>query len=229
MESYDPGTNSWATVPFLNVGRESAGVAAIGSMLYVVGGHIPGGDPSGRVEILDTSSASGWTTLPQADWMPTARAGFALVTDGAYLYAIGGNTQANNSGPVATVERFDPSAPSGSRWSTLAPMPAAGNASGAGVLTGTIIVVGSDGTSPDRRVRHRHGRVAQRRANAGAAWSHGGRRGQRQALGGRRHDQWFAGLRHVGLLPFDEYTAGRLVGCWVDADGTMGARRCGRR
>jgi N-acetylneuraminic acid mutarotase len=144
VESYNPGTNSWAAEPSLSVGRESAGVAAIGNTIYVVGGHVPGGDPSGVVEVF---SGSSWTTLPQSDWMPTARAGLALVTDGTYLYAIGGNTQANNTGPVATVERYNPSAPPGSRWTTLAPMPAAGNASGAGVLNQTIVVVGSDGTN----------------------------------------------------------------------------------
>ena len=65
--------------------------AAIGNTIYVVGGHVPGGEASGVVEVFNGSS---WTTLPQSDWMPTAQAGLGLVTDGTYLYAIGGNTQA---------------------------------------------------------------------------------------------------------------------------------------
>lgn len=144
VESYDPVANTWSPAPSLSVGRESAGVATIGNTIYVVGGHVPGGEASGVVEVFNGSS---WTTLPQSDWMPTARAGLGLVTDGTYLYAIGGSTQAGNAGHVATVERFDPSAAPGSRWTTLTPMPAAGSVSGAGVLNGNIVVAGSDGTN----------------------------------------------------------------------------------
>jgi hypothetical protein len=144
VESYDPGTNAWTAGPSLNVGREGAGVAALGGKTYTIGGHVPGGDPSGVVEVFDPSSSNAWTTLPESEWMPTARAHFALVTDGTYLYALGGDTQANNLGHVATVERYNPSAHT---WSTLTPMPVAGTSSGAGFLNGTIVVVGSDGTS----------------------------------------------------------------------------------
>jgi hypothetical protein len=81
--------------------------------------------------------------------MPTPRAHLAVVTDGTYVYALGGDTIETNDGKVATVERFDPSTLT---WSTMAPMPAAGNFIVAGVLrltiepgvfNPTIVVVGS--------------------------------------------------------------------------------------
>ena len=148
VESYDPATGAWTTAPSLSIGRESAGAATLGGKAYVIGGHMPGGDPTGAVEVLDPAIPNSWTTLPQADWMPTARAGFALVSDGTYLYALGGNTLSGNGGAIDTVERFNPSAPSGSRWSTLAAhMPVAGSTAAAGVLNGKIVIAGSDGTS----------------------------------------------------------------------------------
>jgi N-acetylneuraminic acid mutarotase len=142
VESYNPTTDTWIAEPSLSVGREGAGAAALGGKIYVVGGHVPGGEPSGAVEVFDSSSNS-WTLLPQSEWMPTPRAGFALVTDGRYLFAIGGSTEGANGGHVATLERYDPLAHT---WSTLTPMPVAGTAS-AGVLNGTIVVFGSDGTT----------------------------------------------------------------------------------
>ena len=146
VDVYDPANDSWSAGPFLSTGRESGRAVALGTKIYVIGGHIPGGQASGVVEVLDVASPGGWMTL-SSDPMPTARANFALVTDGTYLYAIGGDTTSGNGGAVSVVERFDPTAPAGQRWTTLMSMPVAGNSIGAGVLGGTIVVAGAGGTS----------------------------------------------------------------------------------
>jgi len=146
VDVYDPATGVWSAGPFLNTGRESGRAVALGTKIYVIGGHVPGGQASGVVEVLDAALPGGWTTL-SSDPMPTARANFALVTDGTYLYAIGGDTTDGNGGAVSIVERFDPTAPAGQRWTTLMSMPVAGNSIGAGVLNGTIVVAGAGATN----------------------------------------------------------------------------------
>jgi N-acetylneuraminic acid mutarotase len=223
VESYNPVTNTWSPAPSLSFGRETAGVAAIGNTIYVVCGHVPGGDASGVVEVFNGSS---WSTLPQSDWMPTARAGLGLVTDGTYLYAIGGNTQANNLGPVATVERFDPSAPSGSRWSTLAPMPAAGSVSAAGVLNGTIVVAGSDGTNRTdiydiaSGIWHSGPPMPAQRGSMASAVSHGGLWLGGTSGGSLAYDPWvYFPRRRIG--PKDGEAS-------VDVDRAHESRRGGR-
>jgi N-acetylneuraminic acid mutarotase len=141
VEAYDPPSNTWRTdFQSMPTPREGLGVVALGGMIYAIGGHVAGGIPSGVVEVYDAALDS-WTTLPEQEWMPTARAQPAVVADGTYLYAIGGDTL---GGRVATVERYDPSAHT---WSTLAPMPAAGMVA-AGVLDGTIVVVGGGSNGP---------------------------------------------------------------------------------
>jgi N-acetylneuraminic acid mutarotase len=72
--------------------------------------------------------------------MPTPRAHLAVVTDGVFVYAIGGDTTQTNSGAVATMERYDPAT---NAWSALAPMPSPGSFIAAGVLNGAIVVAGS--------------------------------------------------------------------------------------
>lgn len=149
VEVYDPASDTWTTgYQPMPTSREGLGVVALGDKIYAVGGHVAGGLPSGIVEVYDPILDQ-WTTLPQAAWMPTPRSHLAVVTDGTYVYALGGDTQGTNDGKVATVERFDPSTLT---WSTMAPMPAAGNFIVAGVLrltidrgvfNPTIVVVGS--------------------------------------------------------------------------------------
>jgi PKD repeat protein len=143
VDAFNPATDMWTTgFSPMPTAREGLGVAALNQRIYAIGGHVAGGNPSGVVEVYDPV-ADIWTTLPQSEWMPTPRAGLALVADGNYLFAIGGATQSGIGGQVAIVERYDPAAHT---WSTLTPMPVAGTAS-AGVLNGTIVVFGSGGTT----------------------------------------------------------------------------------
>ncbi|MEO8681553.1 MAG: kelch repeat-containing protein, partial [Vicinamibacterales bacterium] len=115
VEAYDPATNSWATDGQMVTPREGAGAAAVNGKIYVVGGNVAGGIASGVIEAYDPAAHSWLTGLAP---MPTPRAHLAVVTDGVFVYAIGGDTTSNNGGAVSTVERYDPSA---NGWLTLAP------------------------------------------------------------------------------------------------------------
>jgi hypothetical protein len=143
VEAYDPPTNFWSTVASLNVAREGAGAAAIGTKIYVAGGHAPGGIATDALEVFDTANPAGGWTLLQPSQAMTARADLAVVSDGAYLYALGGDTTSANTGLVNLVERYDPSA---NTWTALAPMPVSGSGFVAGVINGSLIVAGADGS-----------------------------------------------------------------------------------
>ena len=137
VEAYNPGTGSWTTVGQMVTPREGAGAAAVNGRIYVVGGNVAGGIASGILEAYDPATNTWITALAP---MPTPRAHLAVVTDGVFVYAIGGDTTQTNSGAVATMERYDPAT---NTWSALAPMPSPGSFIAAGVLNGAIVVAGS--------------------------------------------------------------------------------------
>jgi N-acetylneuraminic acid mutarotase len=136
--AYTPPTNSWQTVGQMATPREGAGAAALNGRVFVVGGHVSGGAATGLTEVFDPVNNS-WIELAS---LSTPRAHHAVVTDGTYIYAIGGDTLNNNGGIVASVERYNPAS---NQWSALPPMPGAGNFISAGVLDGTIVVAGAGG------------------------------------------------------------------------------------
>lgn len=140
LESYRPATNTWAVEPSMPTPREGAGVAAHNGHLFVVGGNVAGGSPSGVVETFDPVARTWNTNWPA---MPTPRSHFSLVAAAGGLYAIGGDSP---SGVVGTVERLDPAG-----WTTLAPLPLARRFTAAGALNnGQLIVVagGSQANGP---------------------------------------------------------------------------------
>lgn len=137
--AYNPSTESWTAVGQLPTSREGLGAAAIDGRIYAVGGNVsvPGNAvPSGVLEAYEPATNS-WFTLQS---MPTARAHLAVVTDGTYLYAIGGETSIGNA--VATVERYNPAT---NTWTSLTEMPMPGRFIAGGVLDGTIVIVGAGG------------------------------------------------------------------------------------
>jgi N-acetylneuraminic acid mutarotase len=138
VEAYDPAADSWTTVAQMVTPREGAGAATVNGRIHVVGGHVAGSIATGILETFDPATST-WITGRAP--MPTPRAYPAVVTDGVFIYAIGGVTTGTNG--VATVERYDPST---NNWTTLAAMPSPG-ISIAGVLNGTIVVVGSGGAN----------------------------------------------------------------------------------
>ena len=143
VDAYNPATDTWSTVSQMPTSREGAGVAALNGLIYVAGGNVAGGVPSGILEAYDPASNTWNTSLAPM----TPRAHLALVAAGGKLYAMGGHTGPSNSGLTGLVERYDPVL---NQWTTLAPMTAARAFFAAGALNSdaTIVVAGGAGNGP---------------------------------------------------------------------------------
>ena len=143
VEAYNPTADSWSTVSQLPVSVEGPGVAALGGMIYVAGGHASGGAATGALQAYNPT-ANSWTALAP---MPTSRAHLALVVAGGKLYAIGGET-GSGSGPASSVvEQYDPST---NLWIARTSMATPRKFHVAGALNGDSVIVAAGG--PDSSV-----------------------------------------------------------------------------
>ena len=96
-------------------------------------------------------SSSTFTLLRRWETMPNLPGGLnrlAAVSEGQYLYSIGGRLTGGNATAVTTVQRFDPAA-SAAGWTALAPLPKALNALRATALSGKIHVPGGINVSAE--------------------------------------------------------------------------------
>ena len=145
--SYDPGTDTWATEPFLNTARRGLGAAVIGTKIYAVGGSTGtgpgGGTPLAANEVLDTSAGvPAWAAVAS---MPTAAMGvYATVAFGGKVYVLGGYNS-GAGGALGLVQIYDPATNS---WSTGTSMPTPRSNALAGTCCDTHIHVigGLDGS-----------------------------------------------------------------------------------
>ncbi|OBF54177.1 protein kinase [Mycobacterium sp. 852002-50816_SCH5313054-b] len=124
---------NWAELPSLTHARAAPAAAAAGDKLVVVGGQndkqlVP------QTEVFDGNS---WRDA--AD-MPIPREHLAAVSDGTYVYAIGGRFLSSDKNSAA-LERFDPGS---GKWTTLVGMPTPRGSYGAAYLDGRIVVVGGE-------------------------------------------------------------------------------------
>ncbi len=124
---------NWVELPNLTHARAALAAAVVGDKLVVVGGQnakqlVP------QTEVFDGSS---WKDV--AD-MPTPREHLAAVSDGTYVYAIGGRFLSSDKNSAA-LERFDP--PSGT-WTKLVGMPTPRGSYGATYIDGRIVAVGGE-------------------------------------------------------------------------------------
>src|SRR4029453_7405330 len=87
-----------------------------------------------QTEVFDGES---WTTAPD---MPTPREHLAAVSDGVYVYAVGGRALSADEN-IAAFERFDPES---GTWDKLADMPTPRGSYGAALVDGRIVVVGGE-------------------------------------------------------------------------------------
>jgi N-acetylneuraminic acid mutarotase len=123
----------WADLPDLQHARAAAAAAVVDDKLVVVGGQndkklVP------QTEVFDGKS---WT---EAADLPTPREHLAAVSDGVYVYAIGGRKlSADDNSPA--FERFDPGS---GNWEKLTPMPTARGSYGAAFIDGRIVAVGGE-------------------------------------------------------------------------------------
>ena len=124
---------SWEELPGLQRGRVAPAAAVVGDKLVVVGGQ----DDKQLVAPTEVFDGTSWTL---ASDMPTPREHLAAVSDGVYVYAVGGRllTADENS---AAVDRFDPVS---GNWDTLPDMPTARGSYGAAYLDGRIVAVGGE-------------------------------------------------------------------------------------
>jgi serine/threonine protein kinase/N-acetylneuraminic acid mutarotase len=124
---------SWVQLPSLGHARAGGAAAVVGEKLVVVGGQndkkiVP------QTEVFDGNS---WT---DAGDMPTPREHLAAVSDGTYVYAIGGRFLSSDKNS-AEFDRFDPSS---GKWTTLVDMPTPRGSYGAAFIDGRIVAVGGE-------------------------------------------------------------------------------------
>ncbi len=99
VETYDPATDTWTTLPELPGRRSDLGVAYVDGRLVVLGG-VAAGQVLKSVVVLDLMTQS-WNGLPD---MATARHGMAVAGVGRTVYAIGGATAAGDGQITSAAE-----------------------------------------------------------------------------------------------------------------------------
>jgi hypothetical protein len=151
----EPVATAFATMPEPAV--NSFGGAVLGGWLYVYSGHV-GRTHQYSVETtsrhfrrLNLEDRTTWEELP----MSRDVQGVALVSDGRYVYRVGGMSARNRPGEehdlhsVADFARFDPETKT---WTELAPLPRARSTHDAVIIGQTVYAVGGwtmKGTSED--------------------------------------------------------------------------------
>lgn len=134
---FDTSTGEWAARTNKPTAVADAMAAELFGELYVPGGRLASGDPTGVVEVYSPSQDA-WRRVAA---LPQALSGALAVADGGFLYVIGGQGE---NGVVDTVYVYDPAADS---WRPLAPLPDPRALAAGAALTGQIVVVG--GTDGD--------------------------------------------------------------------------------
>jgi predicted Ser/Thr protein kinase len=123
----------WAELPSLTRPRAAGAAAVVGDRIVVAGGQADG-------RLIDTTEVfdgEGWSTGAK---IPTPREHLAAVSDGDYLYAVGGRALSPDKNSAA-LERYDPAA---DRWQRLADMPNARGGIGAALAGGHLFAVGGE-------------------------------------------------------------------------------------
>ena len=123
----------WVELPSLQHARAAPAAAVVDDKLVVAGGQndkqiVP------QTEVFDGTS---WT---QAADMPTPREHLAAVSDGVYVYTVGGRFLSADENSAA-FERFDPAS---GNWEKLPDMPTPRGSFGAALVDGRIVVVGGE-------------------------------------------------------------------------------------
>lgn len=136
FDEYDPCAGTWTPLDNAPQARDHFHAAVDGDQLYLVSGRRSGG-PGGvfaplvsEVEVYDFDTES-WSTLPDADDLPTPRAAAGIAVFEDQLFVIGGE---GNGQAYATTEAFDLDT---QNWSTKASLNQGRH--------GTQIIVSGDG------------------------------------------------------------------------------------
>ena len=124
---------SWVELPSLKRARAAPGAAVVGDKLVVMGGQ----DAKQIVAQTEIFDGNEWT---EAGDMPTPREHMAAVSDGTYVYALGGRFLSADKNSAA-FDRFDPAS---GTWETLVDMPTPRGSYGAAYIDGRIVAVGGE-------------------------------------------------------------------------------------
>ena len=128
--------NAWVDAPALHHARGAGAAAVVGNKIVVVGGRTAGTSPA---EVATTEVFDG-TSWHDAAPIPIPGDHLAAVSDGTYLYAVGGR-RLEVTANTAAVQRFDPNA---DRWIQLPAAPGKVSDAGAAIVGGQLIVVGGE-------------------------------------------------------------------------------------
>lgn len=137
---FDPGSETWSTLPPLPTGREHLGAAYLDGVVYTASGRL--GRRGTEFEAYDVE-AQEWTVLPD---VPTGRSGVAVVAFQGQIYVFGGEIPGGRTFDHA--ERFDPAT---GTWQEVAPMPSARHGLGGVAVPDGIMVIGG---GPDPGLSH---------------------------------------------------------------------------
>jgi serine/threonine-protein kinase PknK len=124
---------SWTELPSLGHARAAAAAAVAGDKLVVTGGQ------NSKKIVPQTEIFDGKSWKEAAD-LPTPREHLAAVSDGTYVYAIGGRFLGSDKNSAA-FDRFDPGT---GKWSALPDMPNPHGSFGAAFINGRIVAVGGE-------------------------------------------------------------------------------------
>jgi N-acetylneuraminic acid mutarotase len=129
---------AWVDAPELHHARGAGAAAVVGNKIVVVGGRTAGTSPA---EVVPTEIFDG-TSWHDAAGIPVPGDHLAAVSDGTYLYTVGGR-RLEASSNTAAVQRFDPAA---NRWVQLKDAPGKVSDAGAAIIGGRIVVAGGEST-----------------------------------------------------------------------------------
>ena len=127
--------NGWTDGPRLHIARGAGAAAVVGNKIIVVGGRTGATEkPVTLTEIFDGTSWHDAASIP----IPGDH--LAAVSDGTYLYAVGGR-KVTVTANTAAVQRFNPAT---GQWTQLPAMPSAASDLGAAIVGGQLVTVGGE-------------------------------------------------------------------------------------
>ena len=132
----DPAQNRWVEGPPLHHARAAGAAVVVGDQIVVVGGRT-GGKTQTEVTTTEIYNGKSWHDAPD---IPVPGDHLAGVTDGTYLYAIGGRALSVSDNHNA-LQRFNPAT---GQWTQLTPLPVADSDLGAAYMGGQLITFGGE-------------------------------------------------------------------------------------
>lgn len=125
--------NNWVELPPLGHPRAAPAAAVVGDKLVVVGGQ------NAKQVVPQTEVFDGTSWKDTAD-MPTPREHLAAVSDGTFVYVVGGRFLSADKNSAA-FERYDPAS---GTWTKLVDMPTPRGSYGATYIDGRVVAVGGE-------------------------------------------------------------------------------------